>query len=242
MTTLSEEKFAPLFGDWWIKIKPFFLSGGFDEIYEFLKKEARRGKLIAPLSENVYRAFTETSYKDVCVVIVGYCPYHSFVEGKPVADGLAFSCGVTNRLQPSLTSWYEGIEHDVYNGLAVHKQPDLSFLARQGVMLLNSSLTVEKNKPGSHQDLWHPFMKYLMEEVFSYTGIPIVFVGKDAEFYERYTMPITHGPVFKIEHPSFAARNFTTWDTQGVFTKLNKYLKQVNNIEIKWIEDYDNKS
>lgn len=232
MVILKDEKFAPVFGSWWPYISKFFYAGGFDPIYTFLKSESARGKQIAPLSGDVYKAFQLTPYDKCMMVIVGYCPYHSFYNNLPVADGLAFSCGVTGKLQPSLVSWYDGIEEEF--GLIIDREPDLSYLSKQGVLMLNSSLTVEKGKAGSHQELWRPFMKYLMEEVFSYTFTPILFIGKDAQYYERYTMPITHGPVFSIEHPSFAARNFEKWDTKGVFTQINRHLKMTNNIEINW--------
>lgn len=222
---------------WWNKIKSFIESEDCDKIYEYLKSEGRRGKQIAPSSFNTYRAFKETPLNEINVILLGYCPYHIFYQGNPIADGLGFSCSITNRLQPSLDVMYRGLEIDLYNGLNLeyYKSPDLLYMAKQGILLLNSSLTVEKNKPGSHQELWRSFMKYLFEEVFAYTGIPIIFIGKDAAYYERYVTPLTHGPSFKIEHPAFAARNNQEWDTQGVFTKVTNIIKQNNGINLKWL-------
>ncbi len=68
MTKLDELSFKPLFGDWWPKIAPFFYEGGFDPIYEHLKFESRRGKRIAPLSENVYKAFQLTPYNELYLI------------------------------------------------------------------------------------------------------------------------------------------------------------------------------
>ena len=92
------------------------------------------------------------------------------------------SCSVTGTLQPSLFQLYQGIEKELYGGFAFDRDrnPDLTFLAKQGVLLCNAALTTEVNKAGSHIQIWEPFMKYLLEEMFAFTGIPIVFFGKEA--------------------------------------------------------------
>lgn len=223
---------------WHSKLQPFIESKECDQIYEYLKKESRRGKYIAPSSSVTYRAFLETSFIDLKVVLLSYCPYHSFINGIPVADGLAFSCSITGKQQPSLAKFLKGIENDVYNGLNLNyptNLSDLTYLAREGVLLLNSSLTVEKDKPGSHQELWKPFIEYVLQECLPYTGVPIVFIGKDAQVYEKKVSPLTHGHIFKIEHPSFAARNEQDWDTKGVFSKITRIVKENTGEEIDWL-------
>lgn len=237
MTKLDWQKFEPLFGTWAKKIKPFFDRGGFDPIYEYLKKESKRGVKIAPLSNLVYRCFQETDIDNTHVILISMCPYHTFLNGSPVADGLTFSCSVTGRLQPSLEQVYNGLELELNNGLNLdyYKSPDLTYLSRQGILLFNSSLTVAQNKAGSHQEIWEPFTRYMLEDVFAYTGIPIVFIGKDAAKYKKYVSPITHGHIFEIEHPSFAARMNQDWDTKGVFTKINEIVRQNNGVKLKWL-------
>jgi len=69
-------------------MQPFIESEACDNIYKYLKAESQRGKKIAPLSQNVYRCFSETSYDDLKLVMVGMCPYHSIKNGQYVADGL----------------------------------------------------------------------------------------------------------------------------------------------------------
>lgn len=234
------EKFKDQFHpSWWNKIKPFIESKECDKIYEYLKFESKRGKRIAPSSFHTYRAFLETPLNEIKVVLLGYCPYHSFINGSPVADGIMFSCSITNKLQPSLTAFYRGLENDLYNGLnlSYDQDPDLSYLCKEGVFLWNSALTVEAMKAGSHQELWHDFTKYILENVFIYTGIPIVFIGKDAQFYERYVTPLTHGPIFRIEHPSFAQRESRDWETKGVFSKINRIVKENNGYTINWFNE-----
>jgi uracil-DNA glycosylase len=228
-----KDKFHP---SWWNKIKPFIESPECDKIYAYLKQESQRGKSIAPDSRHTFRAFLETPLNKVKVVLLGYCPYHTFVNNHPVADGLAFSCSVTNKMQPSLEKFYEGLECDLKDCLNLNyvKNPDLTYLAKEGVLLLNSSLTVEKGKAGSHQAIWHPFTKYIIEECLAYTGIPIVLIGKDAQVFERYMTPLTHGYIFKIDHPSFAARQQADWETDGVFKKINTIIWNNNGEKIDW--------
>jgi uracil-DNA glycosylase len=231
------EKFKELFHEsWYNKMRPFVESKECDDIYGFLKKEAGRGKKIAPLSPNVFRCFRETSFDDLKVVMMGMCPYHTFLNDTPVADGLLMGCSVTNKLQPSLEKFYEGVEKDVYDGLNLKysKNPDVSYLAKQGVLMVNAALTTEMNKAGSHIKLWEPFTKYLLEEVLAPTGVPYIFLGKDASVYEKYIPPFSWS--FVLSHPASAAYKQGEWDTEGVFTKVNKVLKDNNNISIDWLK------
>ena len=234
---MNWEKFKGFFHEsWHIKMKHFIESKECDDIYEFLKKESKRGKKIAPLSPNVYRCFQETPLDDVKVVMIGMCPYHTFIDGSPVADGLLMGCSVTGKLQPSLEKFYEGVEKDVYNGLNLHytKKPDVSYLAKQGVLMLNAALTTEMNKAGSHIKLWEPFTKYLLEEVLAPTGVPYIFLGKDASVYERYLPPFSWS--FTLSHPASASYKQSDWDTEGVFTRVNKILRDNNNFSIEWLQ------
>lgn len=232
------DKFKDQFHEsWWSKIKPFIESSECDQIYAKLKEMSKRGVQIAPLSNLTFRAFKETPFEEVKVILLGFCPYATFYQGSPIADGLAFSCSVTNKIQPSLETMYNGWEESLYNGLNLdyYKNPDLLYLSKQGVLLLNSSLTVSKDKPGSHNELWKPFTKYLLEKVFAYTDIPIVIIGKDAKFYERYITPITHGQSFYVEHPSFAARNQSSWDIGNTFQKVNSVIKANGHYPVDWL-------
>lgn len=235
MTKLDADKFRPLFNDWWPKIEPFFDNGKFDLIYEFLKKESTRGKKISPLSNNVYRCFTETPLKDLKGIICGFCPYHTFYNSMPVADGLALSCGVTNKMQPSLSIMYDEIERSVYDGISLEgeKNPDLTFLANQGILLFNASLTTEMNKAGSHLELWEPFTKYVFEEIFAIERVPIIFLGNEAKKFKKY-VPFT--PTFECSHPAYAARMQEEWDSKGAFKKMKQLIKEFNNYDVEWLD------
>lgn len=231
------EKFKYQFHEsWHSKMRPFIESVECDQIYTFLKRETARGKKIAPLSNNVFRCFAETSLDDLKVVIVGLCPYHTFKFDQPVADGLLMGCSVTKQLQPSLDQFYNALETELYQGLNLHytKNPDVSYLARQGVLMLNAALTTEKDKAGSHLKLWDPFQQYLFEKVLDVQGCPVIFLGKEAAKLERYVTPFTW--VFRLSHPASAAYNGTDWESDGAFKSVNKILKERNNFTIDWLD------
>ena len=228
------EKFKDQFHEsWHAKVRPFIESEECDKIYEFLKKESKRGRKIAPLSSNVFRAFRETSLDNLKVVMMGMCPYHTSIGGEYVADGLLMGCSITGKLQPSLEQFYDAIERELYEGVKYKKTPDVSYLASQGVLMLNAALTTEINKAGSHIALWEPFTRYFFEHMIDTAGVPIIFLGKDAAKYERYVPPFTWS--FTLSHPASASYKNTDWDTEGVFGKVNKILKDNNNYEIWWL-------
>ena len=234
---MNWDLFKPLFHEsWHSKMRPFIESEECDKIYAHLKDRSRKGHKVAPLASNVYRCFLETPLTDLKVILVGMCPYHTEKNGVFVADGLLMGCSNTDRIQPSLQQFYDAVERDVYNGLKLTsiKGPDVSYLAKQGVLMLNAALTTEINKAGSHMAIWEPFMKYFFEEVVAAEGAPIVFLGKEAAKLEKYTSPFTW--VFKISHPASAAYKNSEWDSEGTFTKVNKILKDNNNFNIEWLD------
>lgn len=231
------EKFAEFFHEsWHNKMRPFIESEECDKIYAHLKDRSKKGHKIAPLSSNVYRCFLETPLTDLKVILVGMCPYHTEKNGVFVADGLLMGCSNTGMIQPSLQQFYDAVERDVYKGLKLTavKGTDVSYLAKQGVLMLNAALTTEINKAGSHMAIWEPFMKYFFEEVMGAEAIPIVFLGKEAAKLEKYVFPFAH--VFKLSHPASAAYKNSEWDSEGTFTKVNKILKDNNNFKIEWLD------
>ena len=221
---------------WHAKMRPFIESEECDKIYAFLKAESKRGKRVAPLSMHVWRCFLETPLDDVKVVMVGLCPYHTLKNDAPVADGLLMGCSITEQVQPSLDQFYRAMEKEFYDGLnlSIIENPDVSFLAHQGVLMLNAALTTEINKAGSHLEIWEPFIKYLFEEVLNYLGVPIVFLGKDAAKYKKYTGIFAH--VFEVSHPASASYKGIDWDTEGVFTKVNRLLEENNGFSVMWLD------
>jgi len=135
-------------------------------------------------------------------------------------------CSITEQVQPSLAQFYTAMEREFYDGMNLHiiENPDVSFLAHQGVLMFNAALTTEMNKAGSHMEIWEPLVKYLFEEIINHLGVPIVFLGKDAAKYKKYTGIFTH--VFEVSHPASASYKSIEWDTEGVFAKVNRLLER----------------
>lgn len=230
---MDYDKVKDQFGDWSPKFKPFIESSDFDDIFKFLKNESREGKTICPASKDVFRTFKETPYKQLKAIFILQDPYPWMKNGKFVADGIPMSCSNTGILQPSLELFYAGMEEDI--GYPVPREPDLSYLSKQGVLLLNSSLTVELNKPSSHKGVWDKFNTFLIEEVINFynTGTCYVSFGKNAQAMAKAVIPFLHWG-FEVEHPAAAAHKERKWIHQNVFTKINKVTKGNNNELIKW--------
>lgn len=220
---------------WHDKIRPFIESEACNDIYAFLKSESGRGVKIAPLSIHTFRAFKETPLDELKCVLMFQDPYFKFINNAPVADGLAIGCSVTNKLQPTLSQFYSGLEQELYNGLNLDWDGDVAdveYLAHQGVLMLNASLSVEKDKPGSHKHIWKPFTEYLIKNVFNEYNVPVVLLGKEAQEYEE-SFTIHH--LFKCPHPASASYNGGKWNTNGIFTKLNKILWEEQHETVAWL-------
>lgn len=238
MTKLNPATFEKAMGTWWPKIKPFFMKGGLDGVYSVLKEEGRKGIKIVPKSDDTFRAFRETPIRRLRAVVMGFCPYHSVVNGVPVADGLAMSCSRTGILQPSLENFYDALEEEFNNGLCLEcgRNSDLAYLAHQGVLLFNSALTTHVGQPGKHQDLWEPFTAFVLGEIIALTGVPVVLLGHEAREFSGL-FPAGY-PVFELSHPaSVSYGKPRKWSSEGVFTKVNEIIKGSNGEEqmVEWM-------
>lgn len=235
---MNWEKFKDHFHESWYDVmRPFVESEDCDTMYAHLKSESRRGKKIAPLASDTYRCFRETPLNEMKVVLLGMCPYHTLMDGAPVADGLLMGCSVTGRLQPSLEQFYGALEQDLYNGLNLraHKHADVSYLAQQGVLMLNAALTTEINKAGSHLKIWEPFIKHVFENAIAPSGVPVVFLGKEASKFKRYMAPLTWS--FELSHPASASYKNVQWSSEKVFSKLNRMMIDEKKQLINWMDE-----
>lgn len=225
-------------------MKPFIESPQCDEIYAYLKKRSSEGRTILPSWEDTFRAFRETPYPDLKCIWFLADPYPGIKDGKMVADGIAMSCRNTGKEQPSLSLFYDGITENL--GEKGGRNPDLSHLCRQGIMMLNTSLTVELNKVGSHSGvqikdkrirLWEPMMKFILEDIITACnqGLILVFAGKESQYYKKYLYPMQHY-LLDVEHPAAAAHAERAWKHQNIFSTINKILMQNNNIKVDWLD------
>jgi uracil-DNA glycosylase len=124
----------------------------FKTLISYLEKEKNKKKIIFPPENKIFNAFEMTNVLDTKVIILGQDPYHSVNQ----AHGLSFSVKTENKLPPSLLNVFKELESDL--GIMKAKHGNLQKWAKQGVLLLNSILTVESGKPGSHANKgWENF-------------------------------------------------------------------------------------
>jgi uracil-DNA glycosylase len=222
------EKLKP--SGWGDKLKTFILSSDFDKILETLYKESVAGQHFTPVIKYLFTAFENCPYDDTRVVIIGQDPY-PYVD---VPDGMAFSCSIKKRPESSLRYIFEQIQTTVYPDEVIEQNPDLTRWANQGVLLLNSALTVPIGKPGYHQILWRPFMAFLFDIIgWHRPGMIYLFMGSVAKQWSDSIPDNTH-KIF-VSHPASAAYLMKpTWDSQGCFPQINELLLKEGYPRIIW--------
>lgn len=198
----------------------------FQKIKETVRNEYNH-KIIFPPANKVFYAFRQTSYHDTRVVILGQDPYH----GEGEANGLCFSVNQGIKMPPSLKNIYK----ELYSDLGITRtDTDLSDWAASGVLLLNSVLTVEKDKPASHKFIgWEEFTDNVIKKL-NEKDTPVVFIlwGNFAKGKMKYITNRKH-LVISSAHPSPFSVNYGFFGSRP-FSKTNDFLKKNNLKEIKW--------
>ena len=186
--------------------KPYFA-----QLVRFLHEEKAAGKVIYPPGSLIFRAFDLTPVDQVKVVILGQDPYHNPGE----AMGLSFSVPDGVRMPPSLRNIYKEIETDL--GIRMSGRPNLESWARQGVLLLNSFLTVEAGRAASHRDIgWQEFTDAVIRYLSAHcSGIVFLLWGNFAKA-KASLIDTTRHHVLMAAHPSplaggafFGCRHFS---------------------------------
>lgn len=187
---------------------------------------------VYPARKNIFRAFRETPLLDARVLILGQDPYH---DG--VATGLAFDVGDSPKINPSLRNIQKEIKGSV--GPLKKEGGNLSHWAEQGVLLLNTILTVDAGAPKSHHGYgWEKFIAATLNALnFRGTDAPLVIMlwGKAAQEYEKFfTMP--NQLVLKAPHPAAEvyAGGRAGYFGCGHFAKANNFLVQHGHPPIEW--------
>lgn len=237
----------PLFEDTWFEhLKPFIDSKEFEKIIDFLKEEKKLGKLITPKDTDCFKAFKECGFNNVKVVIIGQDPYPNFINEKLEADGLAFSYtkkdSEDKHVPKSLNVILREVQRDVYNNETEYSNIDvdtnLSRWAKQGVLLLNSSLTTVVGNANAHKDLWVPFIDYVLDQLNLYnTGVIYLLWGKDAQKNKERIYSSTNY-ILECPHPAaqFYSGGKITFSGCSHFSKVNEILNKNNGRSecIKW--------
>lgn len=199
----------------------------FKNIVKFINKEYKE-RVVFPPKSRILRALNLTDYKDVKVVILGQDPYHGTGE----ANGLAFAVSEGVKLPPSLRNIYKELYDDL--GVPITNVGNLECWAKEGVLLLNSVLTVEKDRPASHKNIgWEQFTDAIIRKI-NEKDSPVVFILW-GNFARSKKSLITNPKHFVVEstHPSPFSANHGFFGSRP-FSKTNRYLKSVGEKEIDW--------
>ena len=199
----------------------------FKNIVKFINKEYKERTCFPPKSR-ILRALSLTSYEDVKVVILGEDPYHGVGE----ANGLAFAVSNGIKLPPSLQNIYKELYDDL--GIKPANVGNLECWAKEGVLLLNSVLTVEKDKPASHKNIgWDKFTDAIIKKI-NEKDTPVVFIlwGNFAKSKKVYITNPKH-LVIESSHPSPFSARYGFFGSKP-FSKTNNFLKSKGLKEIDW--------
>jgi uracil-DNA glycosylase len=235
LITFIENSFSTTFAKMNVKIAPTWkshLSDEFQKPYflqltEFIKSEYQN-HVIYPPGKEIFKAFDSCDFEDVKVVIIGQDPYH----GPGQANGLCFSVRDGVRMPPSLQNIFKEIHADL--GKPMPASGNLERWARQGVLLLNATLTVRASTPGSHQNKgWEIFtdavIKTISDQmenvVFLLWGAYAQKKGEVIDRHKHLVLMSAHPSPFSADRGFFGCKHFS---------KANAYLKSKGLEEINW--------
>ena len=195
---------------------------------------------ICPLPKNVFRAFHLCPLHSLRCVIIGQDPYFDYYKGKPRATGLAFANvkeTPENCYSPSLNILKESVIDFTVPHRHINFDPSLEKWEEQGVLMLNSALSCEKGKPGSHVLMWISFIKSLLTNLSKCScGIVYILMGSQAQSFESYINHSTNH-IIKCKHPAYYARTHTKMPSD-IWGRINDILIGQNGQGIKWFEEF----
>ena len=217
---------------WDIVLKDEFHKEYFKNLGTIVKKEYRT-KIVYPKYENIFNALRYTDYDEVKVVILGQDPYH----GENEAHGLSFSVLPGVKRPPSLNNMFKELHDDL--GM-IRTKNTLTDWAQQGVMMLNSIMTVVKDKPLSHKGIgWEIFTDTIIQKLNERED-PVIFVLWGGYARSKKTL-ITNKRHFIIEaaHPSPLSAHRGFFGSRP-YSKINAILHKLGKEEIDWSGNYHN--
>ncbi|OGV40251.1 MAG: uracil-DNA glycosylase [Legionellales bacterium RIFCSPHIGHO2_12_FULL_42_9] len=205
------------------KTQPYFQS-----ILQFIAKEKHAGKIIYPAQNELFNAFKETPYTQVKVVILGQDPYHS--PGQ--AHGLAFSVQHGVKTPPSLKNIFQELQNDL--NLPIPAHGCLKKWANQGVLLLNTSLSVEHNLPQSHAKIgWNIFTDNVIKKLNDYPqSLVFLLWGLHAKNKSALITDAKH-LILIAAHPSPFSVNRGFFGCRH-FSRTNVFLQSIGHEPIDW--------
>lgn len=219
------------FGDWMKVIDRTELNNAMSKVsMEYMRKP------VCPNQPDVFRAFELCPLKDLKVVMLGQDPYPQ----KGVATGILFgnrSDTDEEDLSPSLKVVKEAAINFEVPHYCVTFDNTLESWARQGILMINSALTVEMNRVGSHVMIWRPFIAKLLKNLSDYnTAVVYVLFGRQAQTFKPY-INSRFNHIIEVEHPAYFARNNARMPHQ-LFIDISNKVKDIYGVPIEWYQEY----
>jgi uracil-DNA glycosylase len=192
-------------------------------------KNAYSSQRCYPPKKQIFAAFDSCPFENLRVVIIGQDPYHGFGQ----ANGLCFSVNDGVRFPPSLNNIFKEIEQDL--SLSFPFSGNLERWAKQGVLLLNATLTVQESLPGSHQNQgWEQFTDAVIDLVSAKKETIVFLLWGGFAKSKGKSVNRTKHLVLESGHPSPMSANKGHWFGNNHFSKTNAYLKEKGLKEIEW--------
>lgn len=232
---MTEEIGKKLVGEsWFNRLRSVIMSSEFDALGSFLASE-RKKHTVYPSKENVFKAFIETPFDSVKVLILGLDPYNSNLN---MATGLAFAHPEgTYLLQPSLAAIETEVERCLgRDTMSYFIEPTLMSWAHQGVLLLNTSLTVRQGQAGSHSEKWAFFTEGVLKALDEgHSGLVVMLWGNHAKSYRRL-LNASKQHILESGHPASGCYGADLFSGNNHFKICNELLEKMNGKEaiIKW--------
>ena len=215
---------------WGAFFKPYIFSSEFTEILTKLYRMSTSDVRFTPPLKDLFTAFEECPYSELKLVIVGQDPYPTL----GVADGIAFSCSKTNKLQPSLKYIFDEINRTIYSGNQLCTDVNLRRWSNQGMLLLNTALTTEVSKPGKHYDLWQGFVGYLFDHLnHNKKELVYIYMGKKAQEWAEMISDDNH-KIFTSHPASAAYSKQKEWNSDNAFLKAQHLVSESTGYIINW--------
>lgn len=218
--------------DWRKALQPELDTPSFAALESFLGKEATSGAKVFPPKEQIFAALSQTPLNKVRVVVIGQDPYPTAGN----ANGLAFSVAPGMKVPASLKNIYAGLAADAHT--TPPSTGDLTPWAKQGVLLLNTVLTVREGEPNSHRDKgWEELTKAMLKKVDQTDG-PVVFLcfGAQAKAMAESLVDTSKHTISSAPHPSpLNGKAFvTTVEKEHLFTHVNEVLSAGGRGKVDW--------
>jgi uracil-DNA glycosylase len=229
-------KIRELFETWYEPLKSFLNSQGFISIGKQIAKDRQHYEIIPSKTDDLmFKVFRITPYDSVKVVILGQDPYYNPIDA---FDGLAFSNSTLLNAQPSLRNILKEVEVDIYDSFDLNTIGDLDLTrwAEQGVLLINTAMSVKQHLANSHTELWRPFTLAVIKAICERNDIVWILWGRKAQNYKQFIKNSSHA-ILESAHPSPLGCHYEApikFTGSKPFSKCNKELESRNLKSIIW--------